>query len=78
MMMVRRGQADVIGIIGIMWMGKARVTGAESRRMSDGVGGTTEMHMNGRHRVRVRQGELTRDGAVLGLGRYFTCTQHLL
>ena len=55
MMMVRRGQADVIGIIGIMWMGKARVTGAESRRISDGVGGTTEMHMNGRHRVRARR-----------------------
>jgi hypothetical protein len=54
-MMVRRGQADVIGIIGIMWMGKARVTGAESRRISDGVGGTTEMHMNGRHRVRARR-----------------------
>jgi len=54
MMMVRRGQADVIAVIGIMWMGKARVTGAESRRISDGVGGTTEMHMNGRHRVRVR------------------------
>jgi hypothetical protein len=47
MMMVRRGQADVIGIIGIMWMAKARVTGAESRRISDGVGETTEMRMNG-------------------------------
>ena len=61
MMMVRRGQADVIAIIGIMWMAKARVTGAESRRISDGVGGTTEMRMNGRHRVRVRQGELYSD-----------------
>jgi len=47
MMMVQQSQPDGTAVTGTMWMGKARVTGVESQRISEGVGATTEMHMNG-------------------------------
>jgi hypothetical protein len=46
MMMGQRSRLDGTAVIGTMWMGKARVTGVESRRIRDGEGAMTEMHMN--------------------------------
>jgi len=47
MMTGQRSRLDGTVVIGTMWMGKARATGVESRKISDGEGATTGMHMNG-------------------------------